>query len=58
MKRKGVKKQATVRIWFRTVAIDVSLIFICGRGLVFNVFPFPVCKALLIGDWLEIGEAH
>jgi hypothetical protein len=23
----GVKKQATVRIWFRTVAIDVSFIF-------------------------------
>jgi hypothetical protein len=25
----------------------------CGRRLFFNVFPFPVCKAQLIGDWLE-----
>jgi hypothetical protein len=27
MKREGVKKQATVRIWFRTVAIDIRLSF-------------------------------
>jgi hypothetical protein len=27
--------------------------FECGRCLFFNVFPFPVCKAQLIGDWLE-----
>jgi hypothetical protein len=27
MKREGVKKQATDRIWFRTVAIDVCFIF-------------------------------
>ncbi len=24
---RGIKKQATVRMWFRTVAIDVRLIF-------------------------------
>ncbi len=27
--------------------------FLCGRCLFFSVFPFPVCKARLIGDWLE-----
>ncbi len=35
------------------MAIDVCLIFNVGCRLVFNVFPFPVCKAQLIGDWLE-----
>ncbi len=52
MKREGVEKQATARIWFWTMAIDVCLIFNVGRRLFFNVFPFPVCKAQLIGDWL------
>ena len=28
-------------------------IFLCSRLLFCNVFPFPVCKARLIGDWLE-----
>ncbi len=28
-------------------------IFLCSRCHFFNVFPFPVCKALLIGDWYE-----
>jgi hypothetical protein len=28
-------------------------IFKCGRRLFFSVFPFPVCKAQLIGDWYE-----
>ncbi len=27
--------------------------FLCGRRIFFSVFPFPVCKARLIGDWLE-----
>jgi hypothetical protein len=27
--------------------------FLCGRRLFCNVFPFPVCKAQLIGDWYE-----
>jgi hypothetical protein len=27
--------------------------FLCGRRLFFSVFLFPVCKARLIGDWLE-----
>ncbi len=27
MKTEGFKKQSTVRIWFRTVAFDVCLIF-------------------------------
>ncbi len=35
------------------MAIDVCLIFNVGRRLFFNVFPFPVCKAELIGYWLE-----
>jgi hypothetical protein len=28
-------------------------IFLCSRLLFCNVFPFPVCKAKLIGDWFE-----
>jgi hypothetical protein len=24
--------------------------FLCSRRLFFNIFPFPVCKAKLIGD--------
>jgi len=28
-------------------------IFVWARRLFFDVFPFPVCKALLIGDWYE-----
>ena len=32
--------------------------FLCDRRLFFKVFPFPVCKPQLIGNWLEIGEAH
>jgi hypothetical protein len=27
-----------------------------SRSLFFNVFPFPVCKAQLIGDWHENGR--
>ncbi len=27
--------------------------FLCGRRLFFEVFPFPICKAQFIGDWLE-----
>jgi hypothetical protein len=27
--------------------------FQCNRRLFFNIFPFPVCKAQLIGDWHE-----
>jgi hypothetical protein len=34
------------------MAIDICIIFNVGRRLFFNVFPFPVCKAQLIGDWL------
>jgi hypothetical protein len=26
---------------------------LCYRHLFFNVFPFPLCKAQLIGDWYE-----
>jgi hypothetical protein len=32
--------------------------FIYGRRLFFEVFPFPVCKAEFIGNWLENSEAH
>jgi hypothetical protein len=39
------------------MAIDVCLIFIVGRRLFFNAFPFPACKAQLIGDWLENRRA-
>jgi hypothetical protein len=27
--------------------------FLCCLHLVFNAFPFPLCKAQLIGDWHE-----
>ncbi len=50
MKTEGVKKQATVRIWFRTVAIDVCLMF--NVAVVFSSTEI-VCKAQLIGGWLE-----
>ncbi len=33
------------------VAIDVCLSFY--EAVVFSVFPFPVCRAQLIGDWYE-----
>jgi hypothetical protein len=33
-------------------------IFLWARRLFCNIFPFPVCKAQLIGDWYEIGGAH
>ena len=33
---------------------DQSLFtFSCCRRLFFEVFPFPVCKAQIIGDWYE-----
>ncbi len=32
---------------------DRCLFFLCCRRLFFQVFAFPVCKAQLIGDWLE-----
>jgi hypothetical protein len=35
------------------VVIDVCLFFLWARRLLCNVFPFPVCKAQLIGDWYE-----
>ncbi len=50
MRRVG--RLATVGRWFLTVAIDVCLIFNVAV-VFFNVFLFPVCKAQLIGDWLE-----
>ena len=28
-------------------------IFLCSRLLFCNVFPYPVCKAQIIGDWYE-----
>ncbi len=27
--------------------------FLCWSCLFFEVFPFPVCKAQIIGDWYE-----
>ncbi len=31
----------------------MSVIFLWARRLFCNVFPFPVCRAQLIGDWYE-----
>jgi hypothetical protein len=42
---RGVRSLATDRIGYRTVVV--------ARRLFCNVFPFPVCKAQLIGDWYE-----
>jgi hypothetical protein len=50
---RGVKRLATGRSCYGTVAIDVCLLFKCSHHIFFNVFPFPVCKAQLIGDWYE-----
>jgi hypothetical protein len=47
---RGVGSLYSDRIWYQTVVIDVCLFF---RRLLCNVFPFPVCKAQLIGDWYE-----
>jgi hypothetical protein len=44
---RGVGSLATDRIGYRTVVIDVCLLF---DG---HVFPFPVAKAQLIGNWYE-----
>jgi hypothetical protein len=52
MKSEGVKKQATVRIWFRTVAIDVCLIFNVAVVFSSTSFRFLFVK-LSLGDWLE-----
>ncbi len=49
---RGVGSLATDRIGYRTVVIDV-FIFLWARRLFCNVFPFPVCKAQLIGNWYE-----
>jgi hypothetical protein len=59
MKNVGVEKLASVRRWYRTVAIDVCFLK-CSRHLFFNIFPFPVSNAQLKGDWHEntVGEAH
>ncbi len=51
-KMRGVEKLANVRRLYRTVAINVCF-FLWSRRLFCNVFPFPVCKAQLIGDWYE-----
>ena len=51
-KGRGVKKQATVRIWFRTMAIEVCLIFIVAVVFSSTYFRFLFVK-LLIGDWRE-----
>jgi hypothetical protein len=32
---------------------SMSVYFLCSRRLFFNLFPFPVCKDQLIGDWYE-----
>ncbi len=45
---------ATVRRWFQTMAINVCLLFnVAVVVRFFNVFPFPLCKAQLLGDWYE-----
>jgi hypothetical protein len=38
------------------VVIDVCLLFNEAVILFFNVFPFPVCKAQLICDWLGVSN--
>jgi hypothetical protein len=50
---RGVEKLASVWRLYRTVVIDVCLFFLWSRRPFCNVFPFPVCKALLKGDWYE-----
>jgi hypothetical protein len=52
-KMRGAGSLATDRIVYRTVVIDICLFFLWARRLFCNVFPFPVGKAQLIGDWYE-----
>ncbi len=47
MKRGGVGKQATVKIWFRTVAIDVCLIFNVAVVFSLKYFRFLFVKLSL-----------
>jgi hypothetical protein len=47
---RGVGKLPSVRRWFRTVAIDVCLLFNVAVVFSFEVFPFSVCKAQIIGN--------
>ncbi len=51
-------KQATVRIWFRTVAIDVCLIFNVVVVFSSKYFRFMFVKLSLSATGLQIGEAH
>ncbi len=52
---RGVGRLASVRRWFQTEAIDVCLLFNVAVLFSSNYseFPFPVCKAQFIDDWLE-----
>jgi hypothetical protein len=50
---RGVGSLATDRIGYRTMVIDVCLLFDGPVVFCCNVFPFPVAKAQLIGNWYE-----
>jgi hypothetical protein len=50
---RGVGSLATDRIGYGTVVIDVCLVFNGPVVFLCNIFPFPVSKARLIGDWYE-----
>jgi hypothetical protein len=50
---RGVGELASVRRWFRTVAIDVCLLFNVAVVFSLKYFRFLFCKAQIIGDWYE-----
>ncbi len=54
----GNEKQGGSGVWLLLDMVPdrgnrCLFIFLCSRRLFFNLFPFPVCKAQLIGYWYE-----
>jgi hypothetical protein len=58
MKRDGGRKQATFRRWFRTVAIDICLVFNVPVVFSSTYFRFLLVKLSSQVIGLKIGEAH
>jgi hypothetical protein len=55
---RGVGKMASVQRWFRTVAIDVCLIFNVAVVSSSKYFRFLFVQLSLLAIGLKIGEAH
>ncbi len=53
MKNEGVREAGKCSKKVLDPGDRCLFIFLCSRWFFFNIFPFPVCKAQLIGDWHE-----